>query len=66
MIPEITLITKRGADPTLSKRIFLDEPGVLKSDGSQCKMSEGIATRAFAATADDLAGTLRPAAQIKP
>ena len=55
MIPEITLITKRGADPTLSKRIFLDEAGVLKSDGSQCKMSEGHATRALAASARDLA-----------
>ena len=56
MTPEITLITKRGTDPTLSKRIFLDEAGALKSDGSQCRMAEGIATRAFAASARDLAG----------
>ena len=55
MTPEITLITKRGADPTLSKRIFLDEAGALKSDGSQCRMIEGVATRAFAASAHDLA-----------
>ena len=56
MTPEITLITKRGANPTLSKRIFLDEAGALKSDGSQCRMAEGVATRAFAASAHDLAG----------
>ncbi len=56
MTPEITLITKSGADPTLSKRIFLDEAGMLKSDGSQCKMIEGTATRVIAASARDLAG----------
>ena len=56
MTPEITLITKRGAYPTLSKRIFLDEAGALRSDGSQCRMVEGVATRAFAASARDLAG----------
>jgi hypothetical protein len=56
MIPEITLTTKRGADPTLSKRIYLDESGALRSDGSQCRMAEGIATRAFAGSAHDLAG----------
>ena len=56
MTPEITLITKRGVNPSLSKRIFLDEAGALKSDGSQCKMIEGIATRAFAASARELAG----------
>jgi hypothetical protein len=55
VIPEITLITKRGATPILSKRIFLDEGGALRSDGSQCRMVEGVATRAFAASARDLA-----------
>ena len=53
--PEITLITKRGNDPTLSKRIFLDEAGALRSDGSQCRMAEGVATRLVAASAHDLA-----------
>ena len=56
MTPEITLITKRGPNPILSKRIFLDEAGALRSDGSQCRMVEGVATRAFAASARDLAG----------
>jgi hypothetical protein len=56
MTPEITLITKRGANPILSKRIFLDEGGALKSDGSQCRIVEGVATRAFAASARDLSG----------
>src|SRR5215470_9824989 len=55
MTPEITLITKRGADPTLSKQIFLDDAGALRSDGSKCRMAEGVATRACAATAHDLA-----------
>jgi hypothetical protein len=54
--PEITLITKRRPNTTLSKRIFLDEGGALMSDGSQCRMVEGVATRAFAASARDLAG----------
>ena len=27
MSPEITLITKRGPNPVMSKRIFLDEHG---------------------------------------
>ena len=55
MTPEITLIKKRGPNPVMSKRIFLDEHGTLKSDGSQCLMVEGIATRAPAETASALA-----------
>jgi hypothetical protein len=55
MIPEITLITKRGPNSIMTKRIFLDEQGALRSDGSHCRMAEGIATRADAATARDLA-----------
>jgi hypothetical protein len=55
MTPEITLLTKRGANPTLSKRIFLDEGGALRSDGPQCRMAEGVATRAVAASVHDLA-----------
>src|SRR5215467_12329959 len=55
MIPEITLITKRGVDPTLSKRIFLDPSGTLRSDGSRCRMAEGVAIRACAALPRDLA-----------
>ena len=35
MNPEITLITKRGAETLMSKRIFLDETGKVRSDGSQ-------------------------------
>ena len=38
MRPEITLITKRGPNPVMSKRIFLDEHGDVCSDGSQCLM----------------------------
>ena len=41
MSPEITLITKRGAEPLMSKRIFLDEAGKVRSDGSQCLMVRG-------------------------
>ena len=55
MTPQITLIKKCGADPLMSKRIFLDEQGTLRSDGSQCLMVQGIAVRAPAATASDLA-----------
>jgi hypothetical protein len=53
--PQITLITKCGPNPLMSKQIFLDEHGVLRSDGSQCLMVQGTAARALAATAGDLA-----------
>ncbi len=55
MSPEITLITKRDANPLMSKRIFLTEQGEVRSDGSQCLMVQGTATRATAETASDLA-----------
>src|SRR5215475_5764369 len=58
MTSEITLITKRGPKPIMTKRIFLDEGEALKSDGSQCKMMEGVATRAFAASPRDLANLI--------
>jgi hypothetical protein len=53
--PEITLITKCGAEPLMSKRIFLDETGKVRSEGSNCLMVRGTAARATAATAGDLA-----------
>src|SRR6516162_9512380 len=55
MRPEITLIKKSGPNPVMSKRIFLDEQGKVCSDGSQCLMAQGIATRAAAETAAELA-----------
>jgi hypothetical protein len=55
MKPEITLIKKSGPNPVMSKRIFLDEHGKVCSDGSQCLMAQGTATRATAETAADLA-----------
>jgi hypothetical protein len=55
MKPEITLIKKRGPNPVMSKRIFLDEQGKVCSVGSQCLMAQGTATRAAAETAADLA-----------
>ena len=55
MSPEITLITKRDANPLMSKRIFLTEQGEVRSDGSQCLMVQGAATRATAETASELA-----------
>jgi hypothetical protein len=55
MKPEITLIKKSGANPIMSKRIFLDEQGKVCSDGSQCLMAQGTATRATAETAAELA-----------
>ena len=56
MRPEITLIKKRGPNPVMSKRIFLDEQGKVCSDGSQCLMAQGTATRATTETAADLEG----------
>jgi hypothetical protein len=53
--PEITLIKKSGPNPVMSKRIFLDEQGKVCSDGSQCFMAQGTATRATTETAADLA-----------
>jgi hypothetical protein len=55
MKPEITLIKKAGPNPVMSKRIFLDGQNKICSDGSQCLMAQGIATRATAETATDLA-----------
>jgi hypothetical protein len=55
MKPEITLIKKIGPNPIMSKRIFLDEQGKVCSDGSQCLMAQGTATRATAETAAELA-----------
>jgi hypothetical protein len=55
MKPEIKLIKKSGSNPVMSKRIFLDEQGKVCSDGSQCLMARGTATRATAETAADLA-----------
>src|SRR5215831_6507728 len=52
---EITLIKKSGPNPVMSKRIFLDEQGKVCSDGSQCLMAQGTATRATTETAADLA-----------
>ena len=57
MKPEITLIKKRGPNPVMSKRIFLDEQGKVCSDGSQCLMAQGTATRAAAETAAGLASS---------
>jgi hypothetical protein len=55
MRPGITLIKKSGPNPVMSKRIFLDEQGKVCSDGSQCLMDQGTATRATTETAADLA-----------
>jgi hypothetical protein len=55
MKPEITLIKKSGPNPIMSKRIFLDEQRKVCSDGSQCLMAQGTATRATAETAAELA-----------
>jgi hypothetical protein len=57
MKPEITLLKKRGPNPVMSKRIFLDAQGKVCSDGSQCLMAQGTATRAAAETAADLASS---------
>jgi hypothetical protein len=51
MKPEITLIKKRSPNPVMSKRLFLDAQGKVCSDGSQCLMAQGTATRAAAETA---------------
>jgi hypothetical protein len=53
--PEITLISKRDATRLMSKRLYIDERGNVRSDASQCLLVDGTATRAKAETADDLA-----------
>ena len=58
MRPEITLIRKLNSDRTMSKRIFFDEHGALRSDGSQCRMVQRTATRAPAETFAKLADLL--------
>jgi len=57
MRPEIALIKKSGPNPVMSKRVFFNEQGKVCSDGSQCLMSQGTATRAAAETAADLASS---------
>ena len=54
-VPQITLINKRDAQALISKKIFLDSEGKLKSDGSECRMITGTAARAFAGKASDFA-----------
>ena len=51
MNTQITLVKKTGSNTHMSKRIFLDENGAVQSDGSQCLMVEGTATRTEANTA---------------
>jgi hypothetical protein len=55
MRPEVTLIKKSGPNPVISKRIYLGDQGKVCSDGSQCLMAQGTATRAAAETAAVLA-----------
>ena len=55
MSPEITLIKKCGLNPVMSKNIFLDHQGELRSDGSKCLMVDGTATRAMPGTARAMA-----------
>jgi hypothetical protein len=54
-VPQITLINKRDTPALMSKKIFLDSNGKLKSDGSECRMITGTAVRAFAETSSDFA-----------
>jgi hypothetical protein len=54
-VPQITLINKHDTPALMSKKIFLDGDGKLKSDGSECRMITGTAVRAFAGTASDFA-----------
>ena len=54
MSPQITLIRKLDADGRMSKRIFLDERGTLRSEPA-CLMVNGLATRAETETAASLA-----------
>jgi hypothetical protein len=58
MSPQITLIRKSGTNATLSKRIYIDTDGSVRSDGSQCLMTEGTATRVLGASAERLAGCI--------
>jgi hypothetical protein len=58
MTPEITAITKRGAETLMSKRIYLDETGKVHSEGSNCLMVRGTATRAMPVTTGDLAALI--------
>ena len=57
MRPEIALIKKSGPNPVMSKRVFFNEQGKVCSDGSQCLMDQGTATRATTETAADLASS---------
>jgi hypothetical protein len=54
-VPQITLINKRDTTALMSKKIFLDSDGKLKSDGSECRMITGTAARVFAGTSSDFA-----------
>ena len=55
MNTQITLVKTTGSNTHISKRIFLDENGAAQSDGTQCLMVEGTATRTMSNTASSLA-----------
>jgi hypothetical protein len=55
MTAEITLITKLGPNPVMTKKIFLDATGTVRSDGSQCLMVQGTASTMPPATASAFA-----------
>jgi hypothetical protein len=65
-IAVITLIKKSSPNPIISKRIFLDEQGKVCSDGSQCLMAQGTATRATAETAAELAQHIMACVPTRP
>jgi hypothetical protein len=56
--PQITVITKRGQNALMSKRIFLDRQEKLQSDASECLMVHGRAARANPGTATALAAII--------
>jgi hypothetical protein len=58
-VPQITLISKCDVPSLMSKRISLTDDGKPHSDGSECRMVTGTATRAFAGKASDLARIIR-------
>ncbi len=53
---EITLIEKFGGP--LTKKIVIDEAGSLKSDGSACVMTRGLAFRFRLNDLDELASAI--------
>jgi hypothetical protein len=56
--PHAEIVSFSNANGPLTKRILLDEAGILRSDGSACRMARGVAQRTPITCIGDLAAVI--------